>query len=44
MLLGKSYVKYNSLMLVQGSLGGIKKLGAVIGKSGRGLDITQAKS
>jgi hypothetical protein len=36
----ESYVKHNSLMLVQGNVGRVKKLGVVVGKSGRGLNIT----
>ena len=31
----ESYVKHNSRMLVQGNVGRVKKLGVVIGKSGR---------
>jgi hypothetical protein len=41
MLTRESYVKYNSLMLVQGQhIGRVKKMGVVIGESGRGSNIT----
>ena len=40
MLTRESYVKHNSRMLVQGNVGRVKKLGVVIGKSGRGSNIT----
>jgi hypothetical protein len=40
MLTRESYVKHNSLMLVQGNVGRVKKLAVVVGKSGRGLNIT----
>ena len=40
MLARQSYVKYNALMLVQGNVGRVKKLGVVIRKNGRDLDIT----
>ena len=36
----ESYVKHNSRMLVQGNVGRVKKLGVVIGKSGRGSNTT----
>jgi hypothetical protein len=40
MLTRERYVKRNSLMLVQGNVGKVKKLGVVVGKSGRGSNIT----
>jgi hypothetical protein len=36
----ESYVKHNSVVLVQGNVGRVKKLGVVVGESGRGLNIT----
>jgi hypothetical protein len=36
----ESYVKHNSLVLVHGNVGRVKKLGVVVGESGRGLNIT----
>jgi hypothetical protein len=41
MLTRESYVKHNSLMLVQGNVGRIKKLGVVVGKSGRSLGVVR---
>jgi hypothetical protein len=41
MLTRESYVKYNSLMLVQGHIGRVKKLGVVIGESGHGLGVVR---
>jgi hypothetical protein len=41
MLTRESYVKHiNSLMLIQGNVGRVKKLGVVVGEGGRGLNIT----
>ena len=40
MLTRESYIKHNSLMLVQGIVGRVKKLGVVVGDSERGLNIT----
>ena len=40
MLTRERYVKRNSLMLVQGNVGKVKKLGVVVGKSVRGSNIT----
>jgi hypothetical protein len=37
MLTRESYIKHNSLMLVQGNVERVKKMGVVIGKSGRGF-------
>ena len=34
MLTKESYVKHNSLMLVQGNVGRVNKLGVVVGKVG----------
>ena len=36
----ESYIKHNSLMLVQGNVGRVKKLGVVVGENGRGSNIT----
>jgi hypothetical protein len=41
MLTRESYVKHNSLMLVQGNVGRVKELGVVIGESGRGLGVVR---
>jgi hypothetical protein len=41
MLTRESYVKHNPLMLVQGNIGRVKKLGVVVGKSGRDLGVVR---
>ena len=41
MLTRESYVKHNSLMLVEGDIGRVKKLGVVVGESGRGLGVVR---
>ena len=43
MLGRESFVKDSSRQLVQGNLGRVKKLGVVIKKSGRGLEIAPQK-
>ena len=35
----ESYIKYNSLMLVQGNVRRAMKLGVIIGESGRGFGV-----
>ena len=39
MIAKESYVKYNSLKLIQENIQGVKKLGVVISESGRGLGV-----
>jgi hypothetical protein len=41
MLTRESYVKHNSLMLVQGNVERVKKMGVVVGESGRGLGVVR---
>jgi hypothetical protein len=43
MLTGESYVKNNSLMLVQGNVGRVKKCCVVVGKSRRALGVIRTQ-